>query len=69
MVGALAWLPEGQLPQVEVGLVVHFLLHFLLGYFFYATLYAAIGAASNNMQEAQQFVGFVTVFLVAPLRS
>jgi ABC-2 type transport system permease protein len=67
VVGALAWLPEGQLPQVEVGLVVHFLLHFLLGYFFYATLYAAIGAASNNMQEAQQFVGFVTVFLVAPL--
>ncbi|MCL4836539.1 MAG: ABC transporter permease [Thermoanaerobaculia bacterium] len=67
VVGAMAWLPEGKMPQVAPGVVVHFLLLFLLGYFFFATLYAAIGAASNNLQEAQQFAGVVVIFLVAPV--
>jgi len=67
VVGAMAWLPEGGMPQVAPSVVVHFLLLFLLGYFFFATLYAAIGAASNNLQEAQQFAGVVVIFLVAPV--
>lgn len=68
VVGALSLVPEGvQLPQVTLALVAHFLILFLLGFALFATLYAAIGAATNNVQEAQQLAGFMVVFLVAPI--
>jgi ABC-2 type transport system permease protein len=67
VVTALAIMPEGKLPQVTVALVVHFLVLFLLGFALYAVLYAAVGAATNNVQEAQQFAGFLVIFLVAPI--
>ncbi len=68
VVGALALMPaDTELPQVSLALVVHFLILFLLGFSLFATLYAAIGAATNNVQEAQQFAGFLVVFLVAPV--
>ena len=68
VVGALALVPEDvKLPQVSLALVAHFLILFLLGFSLFATLYAAIGAATNNVQEAQQFAGFLVVFLVAPM--
>lgn len=67
-VTALALASDGHsLPQVTVPLVLHFLINFLLGYALFATLYATIGAATNNVQEAQQFVGFLVVFQVAPI--
>jgi ABC-2 type transport system permease protein len=65
---ALALSAEGSsLPQVTLPLVLHFLINFLLGYALFATLYATIGAATNNVQEAQQFVGFLVIFQVAPM--
>jgi ABC-2 type transport system permease protein len=65
---ALAIVPaDVQLPQVSLMLVVHFLTLFLLGFSLFATLYATIGAATNNVQEAQQFAGFLVIFLVAPM--
>ena len=68
VVGALALVPEGsELPQVSLALLVHFLINFLLGFSLFATLYATIGAATNNVQEAQQFAGFLVIFLVAPM--
>ena len=68
VLGALALVPEDtQLPQVSLVLVLHFLMLFLLGFSLFATLYAAIGAATNNVQEAQQFAGFLVIFLVAPM--
>ena len=67
VIGAMAWMPGGTLPQVSLAVFAHFLVLFLLGYFFFATLYAAIGAATNNIQEAQQFAGVVVIFLIAPV--
>lgn len=68
VVAALAMLPEDvKMPQVGVGLILNFLILFLLGFSLFATLYAAIGAATNNVQEAQQFAGFLVIFLVAPM--
>jgi ABC-2 type transport system permease protein len=68
LVGALSITPDGdQIPQVTLSLAVHFLINFLLGFFLFATLYASIGAATNNVQEAQQFVGFLVVFQIAPM--
>jgi ABC-2 type transport system permease protein len=59
--------PEVKLPTVTVGMVVHFLLLFVLGFFVFSTLYAAIGAAFNNLQEAQQVSGVAVFFLVIPV--
>ena len=59
--------PEVKLPTVTVGMVVHFLLLFILGFFVFSTLYAAIGAAFNNLQEAQQVSGVAVFFLVIPV--
>ncbi len=68
VLGALAMLPDGtQLPQVTLGLAIHFFVNFLLGFFVFASLYAAIGAATNNVQEAQQLAGFLVIFLIAPV--
>jgi ABC-2 type transport system permease protein len=68
IVASMAWLPAGaEIPQLELGLIVHFVLLFVIGFFVYSTFYAAIGAAFNNVQEAQQFAGFAVIFLVAPM--
>ncbi len=67
VITAMAWLPGGKLPEISLAVFGHFLVLFLLGYFFFATLYAAIGAATNNIQEAQQFAGVVVIFLIAPV--
>jgi ABC-2 type transport system permease protein len=69
LVGALAFGGGGgfQIPPVTAPLVVHFLLLFLLGFFLFSSIYAAIGAATNNAQEAQQFAGIVIPLLVGPV--
>ncbi|MGE0639442.1 MAG: ABC transporter permease [Thermoanaerobaculia bacterium] len=65
---ALAIAPAGaQLPRVSGMLMLHFLILFLLGFGIFATLYAAVGAATNNVQEAQQYVGFLVIFLIIPM--
>ncbi|HVF59374.1 MAG TPA: ABC transporter permease [Thermoanaerobaculia bacterium] len=61
-------LPAGlNVPSFTPGLVLHFLALFLIGFFLFATLYAMVGAATNNMQEAQHLASFAIVFLVAPM--
>ncbi|MEO8276364.1 MAG: ABC transporter permease [Thermoanaerobaculia bacterium] len=67
VVTTIAVIPSDMLPQVTIPVVIHFLINFLLGYALFATLYATIGAATNNAQEAQQFVGFLLVFQIAPM--
>lgn len=59
--------PEVKLPTVTVAMVLHFIVLFILGFFVFSTLYAAIGAAFNNLQEAQQVAGVVVFFLVIPV--
>lgn len=54
------------MPSLPAMVVVVFFLHFLLGYFVFATLYAAIGAAFNNVQEAQQFASIAAIMVVIP---
>jgi ABC-2 type transport system permease protein len=68
VVAAMAWIPdEVDVPTLSLGLVIHFLLLFLLGFFVFSSLYAAVGSAFNNVQEAQQWAGFIVIFLVAPV--
>jgi ABC-2 type transport system permease protein len=68
IVASIAFLPAGMhLPTVTLALAVNFAIFFVLGFFVYATFYAAIGAAFNNLQEAQQVAAFIVFFLIAPL--
>jgi ABC-2 type transport system permease protein len=67
VMASLAVLPEEvSLPQLTVAMVVNYVLFFILGFFVYASLYAAIGAAFNNLQEAQQVAGVAGFFFVVP---
>lgn len=68
ILASLAVLPEGvNLPTVTPAMVAHLVILFILGFFSFATLYAAIGAAFNNLQEAQQVAGTAGFFLMIPL--
>lgn len=68
VVATMSWLPEGvELPTLSAGLLLHFLAFFLLGFFLFSTFYGSIGAAFNNVQEAQQFASVAAIFLVAPM--
>jgi ABC-2 type transport system permease protein len=68
LVASTAMLPEGvQLPTVGPAILFHFLALFLIGYFLFASLYAMVGAACNDMREAQQLASFAIIFLVAPM--
>lgn len=68
VIASVGALPEGvTLPTVTPVMVLHFLLLFVLGFFIFSTLYAAVGAAFNNLQEAQQVAGVLVTFLVIPV--
>jgi ABC-2 type transport system permease protein len=54
------------LPQVSLPLVLHFLGFFVLGFLIYATYYAALGAAFNDIKEAQQAASSAA-FLFVPV--
>ena len=56
-----------ELPAVPAQLLFFFVVYFVLGFLLYGTLYAGIGAAFDTEQEAQNFQGVVTMFLMVPL--
>ncbi|HSO23211.1 MAG TPA: ABC transporter permease [Chondromyces sp.] len=56
-----------ELPAVPAQLLFFFVVYFVLGFLLYGTLYAGIGAAFDTEQEAQNFQGAVTMFLIIPL--
>ncbi len=65
---SLVALPEGvTIPTVSVGIMIHFFALFLLGFFLFASLYAAVGAASNDLREAQQLASMIVIFVVLPV--
>lgn len=61
-----ATLPAG-IPTVSLSLVAHFAGFFILGFFVYASFYAALGAAFNDLREAQQAASSAAFFLVLPV--
>ena len=58
---------ELSIPAVTPLMALNFLLFFVLGFFAFSTIYAAIGAAFNNLQEAQQVAGIPVLFLIIPV--
>jgi ABC-2 type transport system permease protein len=56
-----------ELPSLPAQLLAFFVIYFVLGFLLYGTLYAGIGAAFDTEQEAQNFQGIVTMFMVIPM--
>lgn len=48
-------------------LVWVYLFYFLCGYVIFAMMYLAVGAISNSLQDAQTFIGPITLIVLAPL--
>jgi ABC-2 type transport system permease protein len=67
VIAVLGTLPdEFKLPSLAPGAALHFLLFFVLGFMVYASFYAALGAAFNNLQEAQQVAGTLGILFAIP---
>jgi ABC-2 type transport system permease protein len=67
VVAALGTLPdEFKLPSLAPSAALHFLAFFILGFMVYASFYAALGAAFNNLQEAQQVAGTMSILFAIP---
>lgn len=64
---ATLFVPGLDIPTLSLAMVVHSLLFSLLGFLLFLALYAMIGAAFNSLQEAQQFSGFVIMFIIVPV--
>jgi ABC-2 type transport system permease protein len=56
-----------EMPSIPARLLVFFVIDFVLGFLLYGTLYAGVGAAFETEQDAQNFQGVITIFLVVPL--
>ncbi len=68
ILATIATLPKDvTLPTLTPFMVLNFGFLFVLGFFVFSTFYAAIGAAFNNVQEAQQVAGVAVFFLVIPV--
>lgn len=65
---AVALLPKDvSLPEIGMGVVLHLIIFFVLGFFVFSSFYAALGAAFNNMQEAQQMAAPLILLLTVPV--
>ncbi|MDN5864378.1 MAG: ABC transporter permease [Gammaproteobacteria bacterium] len=55
------------LSNITAWSIAWFLVYFLLGFLLYASVLGAIGAAVNNIQEAQPYLSPVMIFMILPL--
>jgi ABC-2 type transport system permease protein len=68
VVAQMAWISNSvDIPTLSPTLLIHFFLFFVLGFFLFSTFYGSVGAAFNNIQEAQQFASIGAIFAVAPM--
>jgi ABC-2 type transport system permease protein len=67
VVASLSAMPDDlKIPTLPVGTAVQFLFFFAFGFMVYASFYAALGAAFNNLQEAQQVAGTMGFLFAIP---
>ncbi|HUO86498.1 MAG TPA: ABC transporter permease [Thermoanaerobaculia bacterium] len=68
VIGALSMIPpDTGLPEIGVIQVAWVVLFFVLGFFVYSTMYAAVGAAFENLQDAQNMVFVPTASIILPI--
>ncbi|MBN2781161.1 MAG: ABC transporter permease [Candidatus Marinimicrobia bacterium] len=47
--------------------ILWYFVYFIMGYFMYATLYVSLGSLFDNERDAQQSVGYLSLFAVLPI--
>ncbi len=47
--------------------ILWYFLFFILGYFMYSTIYVSLGSLFNNERDAQQTIGFFSLFAIIPM--
>ncbi len=63
-----SYLPiELNISQLFSFKIVWYLLFFILGYFMYSTIYVSLGSLFNNERDAQQTIGFFSLFAIIPI--
>lgn len=68
VLGLLSVLPaDVGLPEIRVEQVLLIVAFFVLGFFVYSSMYAAVGAAFENLQDAQNMVFIPTMSIVLPI--
>jgi ABC-2 type transport system permease protein len=68
ILGALALVPDDVgIPEIRVVQVLWVLVFFVLGFFVYSTMFAAVGAAFDNLQDAQNLMMVPTFSIVLPM--
>ncbi len=68
VVARMDWLSGyADVPTVAPSLIVHFFAFFILGFVLYSSFYGSVGAAFNNVQEAQHFASIGAGFAIAPM--
>lgn len=58
---------ELKLADVFTPSMIWYFLYFILGYFMYASLYVGLGSLFDNERDAQQSVGYLSLFAVLPI--
>jgi ABC-2 type transport system permease protein len=68
VIGAMALLPDDVgLPEIRVVQVLWVVVFFVLGFFVYSTMYASVGAAFDNLQDAQQMAFLPVLSIILPM--
>ncbi len=68
VVARIGWLSAyPDVPTLAPALILHFFAFFTLGFVLYASFYGAVGAAFDNVQEAQQFAIVGSIVGVVPV--
>jgi ABC-2 type transport system permease protein len=68
VIGAMALLPDDVgLPEIRVVQVLWVVVFFVLGFFVYSTMYASVGAAFDNLQDAQQMAFLPVHSIILPM--
>ena len=63
-----SYLPiELNISQLFSFKILWYLLFFILGYFMYSTIYVSLGSLFNNERDAQQTIGFFSLFAIIPM--
>ncbi|MEX0876041.1 MAG: ABC transporter permease, partial [Phycisphaerales bacterium] len=64
--GIFALIALNRMDLIEISTIVLFFVYFLLAYFMFASLMAAIGAAVNDLREAQSLMTPVMLLMILP---
>ena len=65
--GMMQAMKEIEIPNISPWIFIAFGFYFIAGYFLYATLFAAVGAAIDQIQDANSLSAPLTILIIIPI--